>query len=202
MMGPMGPYVGPSSSLKIGAFSFSISSTPLSPSFPSSSLLISLAITMVLLHQRGSSRKRQSSFNSPFPPPKVAKPAADDASASERPPRLQQLADGVSEASALDKAAAILAEAGCTLLNPLGTPSLPSDPHKFRSYLHRTFAASSIRSDFVAGFSAYIQSPKNLRRQGFTTFSSGFLFFSFTHWVDLNCTWAIFLPILQGPYPI
>ncbi|KAK4802232.1 hypothetical protein SAY86_000435 [Trapa natans] len=119
---------------------------------------------MVLLHQQGSSRKRQSSFNSPFPPPKIPKSASIDASASELPSRLQRSVDGASELSAVDKAAAILAEAGCTLLNTGEYPSLPSDSQKFRSHLQKMFATASIRSNFLSGFSAYIQSPKNLRR--------------------------------------
>nr|XP_011467650.1 PREDICTED: Fanconi anemia group D2 protein [Fragaria vesca subsp. vesca] len=62
----------------------------------------------------------------------------------------------------------ILAEAGCTLVNPSGPPCLPSDPHKLRRDLHRTFSSSenapALRSDFLSGLSSYIQNPRNLRR--------------------------------------
>uniref|UniRef100_A0A803QII1 Fanconi anemia group D2 protein n=1 Tax=Cannabis sativa TaxID=3483 RepID=A0A803QII1_CANSA len=62
----------------------------------------------------------------------------------------------------------ILAEAGCTLINPSGPPCLPTDHNKLRRHLHHAFSfsdnASALRSDFLAGLSSYIQSPKNLHR--------------------------------------
>ncbi|XP_031402622.1 Fanconi anemia group D2 protein homolog isoform X2 [Punica granatum] len=119
---------------------------------------------MVFLRQQGSSKKRQSSFTSPFPPPKVPKPTAAASAACERPLPLQQPPDGAPEASAVEKAVAILADAGCTLINPAGPPCLPSDHHKFRAHLQQTFTATSLRSDFLAGFSAHIESPENLHR--------------------------------------
>ncbi|KAI8027545.1 hypothetical protein LOK49_LG02G01756 [Camellia lanceoleosa] len=58
----------------------------------------------------------------------------------------------------------VLADAGCTLINPSGPPSLPSDPHKLRRHLHRLFSSDApLRSSFLSGFSSYILSPLNLR---------------------------------------
>jgi Fanconi anemia group D2 protein len=113
---------------------------------------------MVLLHHKVPSRKRPSSSSvPPFLPPKISK--------STQP--LQQ--NGVApEAPAIDKMVSVLAEAGCTLINPAGPPCLPSDPNKFRRHLHRLFSSSenapSLRSDFLSGFSSYIRTPHNLRR--------------------------------------
>ncbi|KAK4576846.1 hypothetical protein RGQ29_027402 [Quercus rubra] len=102
---------------------------------------------MVILHNKVPSRKRPSSSSSstvpPFPPPKIPKATT--------PPTF-------------DKLVSILAEAGCTLLNPAGPPCLPSQPHKFRSHLHRLFSSPDVRSDFLSAFSSYIHSPHHLRR--------------------------------------
>ncbi|KAJ9185042.1 hypothetical protein P3X46_004717 [Hevea brasiliensis] len=121
---------------------------------------------MVFLHQQLPSRKRpaSSSFVSPLPELKIPKTTATGApSFSEN--------NGVMEDSpavAIDKMVSILADAGCTLINPSGPPCLPSDPLKFRSHLDRLFSASSdgcdLRSHFLAGFSSFIDCPKNLRR--------------------------------------
>ncbi|XP_021907461.1 Fanconi anemia group D2 protein isoform X2 [Carica papaya] len=70
----------------------------------------------------------------------------------------------------MDKMVKILAEAGCTLLNPSGSPSLPSDLQKFRRHLTHLFSpcssnnATALRSDFVSGFASYIETPGNLHR--------------------------------------
>jgi Fanconi anemia group D2 protein len=62
----------------------------------------------------------------------------------------------------------ILADAGCTLINPSGPPCLPSDHHKFRNHLNRLFSSSdtapALRSDFLSGFSSYINLQQNFRR--------------------------------------
>ncbi|KAG2717749.1 hypothetical protein I3760_03G190400 [Carya illinoinensis] len=113
---------------------------------------------MVLLRQQQApSRKRSSSsspFVPPFPPSKSAK-------------TLQQN-DVLETAPAVDTMVSVLADAGCTLINPAGPPCLPSDPHQFRRRLHRLFSSSqnapSLRSDFLSGFSSYIHSSPNLRR--------------------------------------
>ena len=104
---------------------------------------------MVFLHHQNPSRKRpSSSFVPPFPPPKI--------------PKSQN--DGV-VVDSVDKMVSILAEGGCTLVNPLGPPSLPADPFKLRRHLSRLFSSSSDDlSLFLSGFSSYIQSPSNLRR--------------------------------------
>ncbi|KAJ7964604.1 Fanconi anemia group D2 protein-like [Quillaja saponaria] len=113
---------------------------------------------MVFLHQQIPSRKRPSSSSSSFPPSKITK-----STTANSPPQ-----NDVGENQAIDKTVSVLADAGCTLLNPSGPPCLPSDPHKLRRHLQRLFSssenASSLRSDFLSGFSSYIQSPKNLRR--------------------------------------
>ncbi|XP_062170326.1 uncharacterized protein LOC133876038 [Alnus glutinosa] len=120
---------------------------------------------MVLLHQVPS-RKRPSSSVPPFLPPKTAK--------STQPARRNDVA----EAPAIDKMVSVLAEAGCTLINPAGPPCLPADPNKFRRHLHRLFSssenASALRSDFLSGFSSYIRTPHNLRRVLTPTNKDGF----------------------------
>ncbi|VVA26373.1 PREDICTED: Fanconi [Prunus dulcis] len=114
---------------------------------------------MVFLHQQIPSRKRpaSSSFVPPLPPPKSSKPSTTNPTPND-----------VVETPAIDKMASILADAGCTLLNHSGPPCLPSDSHKLRRHLHRTFSSSknapSLLSDFLSGLSTYINSSKNLRR--------------------------------------
>ncbi|XP_050384590.1 uncharacterized protein LOC126801166 [Argentina anserina] len=118
---------------------------------------------MVFLHQQLPSRKRPApSLRPPPPPPKSSKPnptTTTTTPASNSTPN---------DSSAVDKMVSILAEAGCTLLNPSGPPCLPSDPHKLRRDLHRTFSSSenapTLRSDFLSGLSSFIQTPRNLRR--------------------------------------
>ncbi|XVF81620.1 hypothetical protein PTKIN_Ptkin15bG0169800 [Pterospermum kingtungense] len=114
---------------------------------------------MVFLHHQNPSRKRpSSSFVPPFPPPKV--------------PKSQN--DGVA-IDAIENMASILAEGGCTLVNPLGPPSLPADPFNLRRHLSRLFASSfDDRSLFLSGFSSHIQSPSNLRRVLISSNGSGF----------------------------
>ncbi|GAB4842862.1 hypothetical protein Ancab_012840 [Ancistrocladus abbreviatus] len=129
---------------------------------------------MVFLHQQ-SSRKRPSSFVPPFPPPKIPKstaiPSAAAATAaaafpSSKPSRGANADDEASQGSPskIERMVSVLAEAGCTLVNPSGPPCLP-DPLKFRCNLNRMFTSDSVlRSDFLSGFSAYIESPANFRR--------------------------------------
>lgn len=112
---------------------------------------------MVLHHHQIPSRKRSSSFVPPFATNKTSK------SSSDVPPN-----DAVGATTETEKMVSILAEAGCTLINPSGPPCLPADLHKLRRHLQHSFSysdnAPALRSDFLAGFSSYLQSPKNLRR--------------------------------------
>ncbi|KAA8544885.1 hypothetical protein F0562_019717 [Nyssa sinensis] len=130
---------------------------------------------MVFLHHQGPSRKRPSSFVPPFaPPPKIPKSTTKTTAATkcgDTTTNQKGQTDVVASATApqtlnsIDKMMSMLADAGCTLINPSGPPCLPSDPHKLRHHLHRLFSSdSSIRSDFLAGFSSYINSSHNLRR--------------------------------------
>ncbi|KAK2983061.1 hypothetical protein RJ640_006448, partial [Escallonia rubra] len=117
---------------------------------------------MVLLHHQVPSRKRPSnSFVCPFPQPppnKIPKPSAAATANTDVPPPPQTLAP-------IDKVAAVLAGAGCTLINPSGPPCLPSEPHKLRQYLQSLFSADSpLRSEFLSGFASYIDSSDHLRR--------------------------------------
>ncbi|KAK9285230.1 hypothetical protein L1049_024418 [Liquidambar formosana] len=119
---------------------------------------------MVQLHHPASSRKRPSSaFIPPFPPPKIPKPTTATTNNSDN----SQRPSGDDSETLIEKMVSVLADAGCTLVNPTGPPCLPSEPLKLRRHLHRLFSSSdnaSLRSDFLSGFSSYIQSPKNLRR--------------------------------------
>ncbi|XP_022759064.1 Fanconi anemia group D2 protein homolog isoform X2 [Durio zibethinus] len=104
---------------------------------------------MAFLHYQNPSRKRpSSSFVPPFPAPKIPKSQNDGVTVDD-----------------VEKMVSVLAEGGCTLVNPLGPPSLPVDPYKLRRHLSRLLSSSSDdRSLFLSGFSSYIQSPSNLRR--------------------------------------
>ncbi|XP_057476207.1 uncharacterized protein LOC130764144 isoform X1 [Actinidia eriantha] len=115
---------------------------------------------MVLLQHQTPSRKRPSSnaFVPPFAqPPKIPKSTTIAAAASHQLRQDETL-------TPIDKMASMLADAGCTLINPSGPPCLPSDPHKLRHHLHRLFSSDpSLRSAFLSGFSSYIHSTPNLR---------------------------------------
>ncbi|XP_021624026.1 Fanconi anemia group D2 protein homolog isoform X3 [Manihot esculenta] len=121
---------------------------------------------MVFLRHQFPSRKRPSSasFISPLPEPKIPKTTATGSPPSSENNCVEEDVPAV----AIDKMVSILADAGCTLINPSGPPCLPSDPLKLRSHLDRLFSAShegrALRSHFLAGFSSFIDSPKNLRR--------------------------------------
>nr|XP_017231975.1 PREDICTED: Fanconi anemia group D2 protein isoform X1 [Daucus carota subsp. sativus] len=111
---------------------------------------------MVLLQNKSSSRKR--SNPNPLVPPSPQPPKLPKNHHNQQPPPPQTL-------TPIDKMASVLAEAGCTLINPLGPPCLPSDTHKFRNHLHRLFSDEPpVRSDFLAGFASYVASSDNLRR--------------------------------------
>ncbi|GLT94035.1 hypothetical protein SLE2022_117980 [Rubroshorea leprosula] len=100
---------------------------------------------MVFLHQQNPSRKMPSASFVPLLRPSKTLKSSDD---------------GV---DAVEKMVSILAEGGCTLVNPSG-PLCP-DHHKLRRHLSSHFASSSDdRSHFLSGFSFYIQSPQNLLR--------------------------------------
>ncbi|PIN26603.1 hypothetical protein CDL12_00633 [Handroanthus impetiginosus] len=122
-------------------------------------------------------RKRPSKSKHPFVPPfaqpnKLLKPtAAADAAAAQSEPASSSASveSGTTPVppsiSPIDKIVAVLAEAGCTLINPVGPPCLPSDLYKFRQRLDGMFSQdSSLRSHFLKGFSDYISSTNNLRR--------------------------------------
>lgn len=117
---------------------------------------------MVFLHQQKSSLKRDSSSSSkstfPVPPSKIPK----------------------SVDSEIEKMVSILADAGCTLMYHSGPPCLPSDPNKFRRHLANLLSHdSSLRSHFLAGFSSYVQSPKNFNRSiTFSFFIFKIIFYS------------------------
>lgn len=131
---------------------------------------------MVLLHNQNPSRKRpSSSFGPPFPPAKIPKSRND----------------GVA-VDAVEKMVSILAEGGCTLINPLGAPSLPADPYKLRRYLSGLFSSSSEdRSLFLSGFSSYIQSSSNLRRSVYSFSISNFFF----HFPQFLCAFYLFFAL-------
>ncbi|KAL5581637.1 hypothetical protein UlMin_014079 [Ulmus minor] len=122
---------------------------------------------MVFLKKQNPTLKRPSSSTPPFPPPKIPKSTAANA-----PP------NDVVGAPAADEMVKILAEAGCTLINPSGPPCVPSDPHKFRRQLQHLFSFSDnapvLRSNFLAGLSSYILSQKNFRRILAPSKSEGF----------------------------
>ncbi|KAL5726309.1 hypothetical protein ACHQM5_009361 [Ranunculus cassubicifolius] len=63
-----------------------------------------------------------------------------------------------------DQMISILADSGCTLINPNNIPSLPLDLHKFRQSLHHLFTNSpQSLSQFLSGFISFTQSPKKLQ---------------------------------------
>ncbi|MCD7455074.1 hypothetical protein HAX54_026977 [Datura stramonium] len=128
---------------------------------------------MVLLQNKeNASRKRPSKFKTGFVPP-FAPPIKIPKSAAANEENVQQIASeseapksGQSQTlSSTEKMISLLADAGCTLINPSGPPCLPSDLHKLRNQLHHLFSAdSSLKSEFLQGLLAYVNSPGNLRR--------------------------------------
>ncbi|KAH0768177.1 hypothetical protein KY285_004048 [Solanum tuberosum] len=112
--------------------------------------------------------KLKTGFVTPFAPPnKIPKSAVANeenvpqtASESE-PPKLKQS----QTVNSIEKMISVLADAGCTLINPSGPPCLPSDLHKLRNQLNSIFSSdSSLKSEFLLGLSSYVNSPSNLRR--------------------------------------
>ncbi|ESQ56066.1 hypothetical protein EUTSA_v10024215mg [Eutrema salsugineum] len=102
-------------------------------------------------------------------------PPPPSSSSAAPPPKFPEPQKESVEPDPVEKMTAILAEAGCTLMNPYGPPCLPSDLHAFRRHLTGRFSSCSansgerdnvdaLRSVFISGFSTYIQSPSNLRR--------------------------------------
>ncbi|KAL8545696.1 hypothetical protein ACS0TY_005722 [Phlomoides rotata] len=124
-------------------------------------------------------RKRPFKSNHPFVPPfapaKLLKPTPAAAtttvaapqnepasSAASVEPRVMPVPKGTSP---LDKMVSVLADAGCTLINPSGPPCVPSNLYKFRQRLDGIFSGDScLRSQFLEGFSDYTSSSFNLRR--------------------------------------
>lgn len=104
---------------------------------------------MVLLKHTTSSRKRSNPNSVPPQPPKLPK------NHNNQPQTL----------TPIHKMASVLAQAGCTLINPVGPPCLPSDTHKLRNHLQRLFSDEPpVRSEFMSGFTCYVASTDNLRR--------------------------------------
>ncbi|KAI3445229.1 hypothetical protein Pfo_001894 [Paulownia fortunei] len=123
------------------------------------------------------SRKRPSKSTNPFVPPfaqpqptKLLKPTTTAAAAQNEPASstasLESRTTPLPQSpSPIDKMVSVLADAGCTLINPAGPPCLPSDLYNFRQRLDVIFSDdSSLRSQFLKGFSKYISSTCNLRR--------------------------------------
>ncbi|XP_060218210.1 uncharacterized protein LOC132645313 isoform X1 [Lycium barbarum] len=113
------------------------------------------------------SRKRPSKSNTGFIPPfaqptKIPKSSNQDKNV----PQIASEKSGQSQTvNSIQKMISVLADAGCTLINPSGPPCLPSDLHKLRNQLNRLFSShSSLKSEFLQGLSAYVNSPSNLRR--------------------------------------
>ncbi|XP_049388880.1 uncharacterized protein LOC125853255 isoform X1 [Solanum stenotomum] len=112
--------------------------------------------------------KLKTGFVTPFAPPnKIPKSVVANeenvpqtASESEAP-KLRQS----QTVNSIEKMISVLADAGCTLINPSGPPCLPSDLHKLRNQLNSLFSSdSSLKSEFLLGLSSYVNSPSNLRR--------------------------------------
>ncbi|KAK4379101.1 hypothetical protein RND71_000963 [Anisodus tanguticus] len=103
------------------------------------------------------SRKRPAKFKTEFvtpfaPPTKIPKPAATN---EENVPQIASESEAAKSGqsqtiSSTEKMISVLADAGCTLINPSGPPCLPSDLHKLRNQLHRLFSSdSSLKSEFI-----------------------------------------------------
>ncbi|KAJ0730981.1 hypothetical protein HanOQP8_Chr07g0246701 [Helianthus annuus] len=101
-------------------------------------------------------------FVSPFShPSKIPKPTVTTTTAP--PPPSQPPSQSVT--TSIDQLVSILADAGCTLINTSGPPCLPADVHKLRHRLQSRFLLDPVlRSKFLAGFGAYIDSRNDLRR--------------------------------------
>ena len=117
------------------------------------------------------SRKRHHNSNNSFVPPYAQPPNSkvpkSTAAAVASNVRRQTVNDSVSSSSSVVvKFVSVLADAGCTLINPTGPPCLPSDLLKLRLHLQRRFSDdSALRADFLSGLSSYINvSSDNLRR--------------------------------------
>nr|BAD31595.1 putative fanconi anemia, complementation group D2 [Oryza sativa Japonica Group] len=99
----------------------------------------------------------------PQPPPPPSPPNPPP-----RAPRATRTAtpDDASSSSAVDDAAALLAEAGCTLLVPLHQPPALPSPLSFAPRLARALAAAdaALRDRLLAGLAAFAESPARLRQ--------------------------------------
>uniref|UniRef100_A0A0E0Q457 Uncharacterized protein n=1 Tax=Oryza rufipogon TaxID=4529 RepID=A0A0E0Q457_ORYRU len=99
----------------------------------------------------------------PQPPPPPSPPNPPP-----RAPRATRTAtpDDASSSSAVDDAAALLAEAGCTLLVPLHQPPALPSPLSFAPLLARALAAAdaALRDRLLAGLAAFAESPARLRQ--------------------------------------
>ncbi|KAK9086005.1 hypothetical protein Sjap_026416 [Stephania japonica] len=110
---------------------------------------------MVFLHRSSLSRKT--------PAAAAAAAAADAATTASAAEEGKQIRVATTEEME-QKMISILAESGCTLLNPNAPPTLPTDPHNFRRRLDSLFSNPSLLSDFLSGFDAFTRSPRCLRR--------------------------------------
>ncbi|CAN4108571.1 unnamed protein product [Withania somnifera] len=112
--------------------------------------------------------KSKTAFVTPFAPPsKIPKSGAANeenvpqVAVESEVPKLRPS----QTANSTEKMISVLADVGCTVINPSGPPCLPSDLHKLRNQLNHLFSSnSSLKSEFLQGLSAYINSPSNLRR--------------------------------------
>ncbi|XP_024986799.1 Fanconi anemia group D2 protein homolog [Cynara cardunculus var. scolymus] len=137
---------------------------------------------MVFLKNQIPSRSKRpsNSFVSPLShPSKILKPTATatatatanvpnntlDIQNDSATPQPQPVSQALNPSYPIDKMASILADAGCTLNITSGPPCMPADLHKLRHHLQNRFSSdSSLRSQFLAGFSSYIDKQNDLRR--------------------------------------
>ncbi|KAL3629924.1 hypothetical protein CASFOL_026236 [Castilleja foliolosa] len=130
------------------------------------------------------SRKRPSKTTSPFVPPfaqpqpaKLLKPTTTAPAAAQNEPASaeRRTMPLLQTQSQIEKMVSVLADAGCTLINPAGPPCLPSDLYNFRQRLDGIFSDDpTLRSQFLKGFSEYTSSTSNLRRVLLPTHRDGF----------------------------
>ncbi|GER32925.1 fanconi anemia group D2 protein homolog [Striga asiatica] len=130
----------------------------------------------MLPRKRPSKPKLNSPFVPPFAKPLPAKRLKPTASTANVPaPAERRTTPSPQSQGPIDKMVVVLAEAGCTLLNPAGPPCLPSDLYGFRQRLDSLFSDdTSLRSQFLKGFSEHISSVANLRRVLLPTQQDGF----------------------------
>ncbi|CAA0828633.1 Unknown protein [Striga hermonthica] len=120
----------------------------------------------MLPRKRPSKPKPNSPFVPPFTKPLPAKRLKPTASTANVPAPAERRTTATPQSQGpIDKMVAVLADAGCTLVNPAGPPCLPSDLYGFRQRLDSLFSDDTpLRSQFLKGFSEHISSVANFRR--------------------------------------